>query len=278
MGGALLDQPTMKLLKLYILLICGLSLSFLNVHGQEADYVSIKFQVYLLPGVEGLEVLSEGSVAPKSTEPRPEEGGLIKDVDRPYFIYYKGSGDTYERVKVYAGLISGSFRYAGPSRLQFYTNRPSSAGESQYTPLGSVAISATSRELTFFLMGNGAGGCRVLPVDTSLKSLPGDKVAICNLTQSELACSLMQDPFQIEPMSLKRVELKMDGVYQPVLIASRGVSGAWERRLVRKLTVSPSNTKLWIIYNREGNPDRFGLLNISGIDHAKEPADSSAVK
>ena len=273
MGGALLDQPTMKLLKLYILLICGLSLSFLSVHAQEADYVSIKFQLYLLPGAEGLEVLSEESVAPKSTVHR-----LLQDVDRPYFIYYKGSGDTYERVKVYAGLISGSFRYRGPSRLQFYAKRPSSAEESQYVPFGSVDIAASSRELTFFVMGNGEGGCRVLPVDTSLASIPSDKVAISNLTQSELACSLMQDPFKIQPMSIKLMDLKMDGVYQPVLIASRGVNGAWERRLVRKLTVSPSNTKLWIIYNRDGNPDRFGLLKISGIGHAKEPVDSSAVK
>ena len=277
MGGALLDQLTMKLLKLYILLICGLSLSFLSVHGQEADQVSIQFQVYLLPGAEGLAVLSEGTIAPKSKEPRTG-GGLIRDVDRPYFIYYKGSGDTYERVKVYAGLISGSFEYTGPSRLQFYTKRPASAGGSQYTPFCFVDIPATSRELTFFLMANGEEGCRLLPVDTSLESIPSDKVAICNVTQSELACSLMEDPFKIQPMSLKLMDLKMDGVYQPVLIASRGVSGEWKRRLVQKLTVSPSNTKLWIIYNREGNPDRFSLLSISGIGHAKEPADSSAAE
>ena len=267
----------MKLLKLYILLICGLSLSFLSVHGQQAAQVSIQFQLYILPGAERQELLSEGSVAPKTKEPR-SEGGLIQDVDRPYFVYYKGSGDTYERVKVYAGLISGSFRYTGPSRLQFYVKRPSSAGGSQYAPFASVDIAATSRELTFFLMGNGEEGCRVLPVDTSLASIRSDQVAICNLTESELACSLMEDPFKIQPMSIKRMDLKMDGVYQPVLIASRGVNGAWERRLVRKLTVSPSNTKLWIIYNRDGNPDRFGLLKISGIGHAKEAADSSAAE
>ena len=243
-------------------------MSFLSVDGQEADGVSIKFQIYLWPGAVGLDDLSEGAVAPKPQR-RQEEGAEIIDEDIPYFIYYKKSDGSYEKIKMYSGLITkGSFRYSGVSRMQFFTKQTAVDGEIEYAPYGSIDIPTSYREVTIILFGAGENGCRMLPVNTSLESIPEGKVAIYNLSKSPLACSLLHVKFEMEPMSHKLMDLNMDGVYRPILIASQGVNGGWERRLVRKLTVNAGSTNLWVIYNRGGGDNRFGLLNIPGIDHA----------
>jgi hypothetical protein len=256
----------------FCLLLATTSLSALSVE----ERVSIPFQIFVWPSNSSPAIVrqmagddSSGSLNELKTRYDEESGfyELIEEDPIHQIAYLPGATDSSQEIKLPEATLSKIYRYTGPSNLTFFTESKDATGEIVRKPLANVQIPQGARHMTFLFFGIANRGYAIIPIETSLESLPRDKVLIYNITDDRLGLSLGGPKLELESGASRLVKMNSPGgIYQPVLVASRDDEGRWRRRLVRKLTVDPGEPALYLIYNRTERPESIDLVKLSGWD------------
>jgi len=242
----------------------------LSAQAPAPQSVSVDFYVYLWPSYSGFMGKSHAAYDEYNVGEDLGNGRILPPNNYKLPLLYASGVDADgvlidpEKMNLKLSRLTGLQTYRGAPTIHFYLpDRMGGEAESAPKSIGSVTLSPSVKKVIIVMIRTGESSYEMLPIAYPEVNDAGNINFAYNLTRNAIGCTMGGEQYKLEPFESVVLDSKIvDAYFEMILVAAKDSEGQWQRKLSRKYPKEQSKDTLFLVYNRDGNPDLLDLLRI----------------